>query len=431
MALHAQLLAMHLTSKAEVFATIQQREQALAALRQRLFHTLAVSSKPSAARGQSKAQSPTATSVEAVIEQMRATRADKQLSAEAIAHKQSRAEVRALMLSLLRLSLHVVECTRTWRRTLWRPQPMLHKGRNYLTKVTRDMRWLYSDSFAAALQHLNVPRDELNMLKAFDKHDQCGAVMSALQVRDAQLTGKFLRCQDAQAGAMFATDEPSSEYAPAMPDPGAGADAAGRPAGSVPVRWLAPRPAATRKPSASEPQPRIAAQHVQYVMLDERGTPRCSCRNALPVGSLPPAPATIARIDATLAYLGEEHGRQQRLKEEAQDLAARGLFIPALRWRLQDAGEAELRERLDRKARRAEEVLKVQVAHAAASSPDTAGGTGSLTGHVTEVSELPPPDISISISISNSTARSSASSSSSEQGSGDNSAGASDNGQPS
>ena len=426
MALHAQLLAMHLTSKAEVFATIQQREQVLAALRQRLSHILAVSSQPSAARRQPEAPSPIAIPAEADIGQIRATRADKQLSAEVIAHKQSRAEVRALMLSLLRLSLQVVECTRTWRRTLWRPQPMLHEGRNYLTKVTRDMRWLYSDSFAAALQHLSVPRDELNMLKAFDKHDQCGAVLSALQVRDAQLTGKFLRCQDAQAGTMFAIDEPSSEYAPAMPDPGAGADAAGTSAGSAPVRWLAPRPAAKRKSTASEPQPSIAAQHVQYVMLDERGTPRCSCRNALPAGSLPPAPATIARIDATLACLGEEHGRQQRLKEEAQDLAARGLFIPALRWRLQDAGEAELRERLDRKAKRAEEVLKVQVAYAAASSPDTVEGTGSLTGQVTEVSELPPPD------ISSSTASSSAhSSSSSEQDSIDSSAGASDSGQPS
>lgn len=68
-------------------------------------------------------------------------------------------EVRALLLAIAKLTVQIVEQVTKWRRTLWRPQPFLYNGKNYMKQMTRDICFLDKDPAKTILRDMKILQD--------------------------------------------------------------------------------------------------------------------------------------------------------------------------------------------------------------------------------------------------------------------------------
>lgn len=268
LALHLQVLVLHMQSKTSAWATLVEREKCLKLLRSKL-------------QAFSEAK--------AAYERVAAQRPRPAIGQDDEWHtirRTFRAQVRVMLLSLLRLTISFTEHLREWRTTLWRPQPFLWRGRNYVEKMARDTKWLVHKQFDQVWKAMNVPADEVSV---------CAALC-------AEEYGRHAPTQPAQA----------TELGKEVNTPGEG---------------------------------RLAHEQDDSELLtfkDKVGKCRVSIGNRLKLSTLPVDSATVERIDAALCVIADEHALQRRLRDETKELAERGAFVPIMRWRLKHPGNERL-----------------------------------------------------------------------------------------
>jgi hypothetical protein len=232
--------------------------------------------------------------------------------------RQVHEEIKTCIYKLQQMSCQVIRVVRTWRDGLWRPQPFLYRGCNYLIKMQSDMDFLRSKSVQRILADIPLaPRDLVCVL--FDSAAGAGPGGST-RTRGFDDTVDEHGNDLHHASDDTATPQRGGEREASTDEPHDHNDISGAVLrGGVPPQDLPPptTPAVAATTAAiSTPEPHQG---------QERGRER----------------ATHGMEDLTVVILNES-SVQRALKIETAALHARGTFIPSLRFELDDDSDANL-----------------------------------------------------------------------------------------
>ncbi len=86
-----------------------------------------------------------------------------------------------------------------------------------------------------------------------------------------------------------------------------------------------------------------------------------SVLDATRTSNIPPDSTVLARISNALHQLSCERSKQRRYRQELQELQQKRMYIPTMRWRLQDPGDEDVRSRLFRKKAKAEKEANLRL----------------------------------------------------------------------
>jgi hypothetical protein len=75
--------------------------------------------------------------------------------------KQLQHEIKSSLFKLQQVSCNVIKMIRSWREGLWRPQPFMYRGTNYLIKMNTDMNFLKSKSVHRILDSIPIEHQDL------------------------------------------------------------------------------------------------------------------------------------------------------------------------------------------------------------------------------------------------------------------------------
>lgn len=224
-------------------------------------------------------------------------------------------DIKNCVLKFQKVSCDVIRAIVSWRDALWRPQPFMYKGQNYLIKMRTDMNFLRSKSAQRILDSTSLePRDLVCVLFKEDTNEN-GAVRGS----NARFeNGMMVHVSDdtplrgGELEASLSIEDPNGtaiiEHAPTTKD--------GTVNENLTTPLLQPPP-----PGA----PAIGVNNTSQPLSKEDGF-----------------------LEDMVVIVTEELQVQQALKIEKSALNARGTFIPSLRFELDETSDANLLKEISR-----------------------------------------------------------------------------------
>lgn len=247
--------------------------------------------------------------------------------------QQLKLEIKRCLLQLQHVSCTVIRSIKAWRERLWRPQPFVYRGSNYLTKMKTDMNFLKSKSVERILDTVPIaPRDLICVL--FDTENEGN--VQRIDNDHVHRPGPHddddeLVLRGAELEASLVIDE-TKEHPPLEVNKDS---------------------AQNQKNDATPPETEIGCETGEIVEMQMQSPhlhpPRPEQQQGDNRGETGPNSGSNSDADAGLIFMRQlqlvvlqEDNVQRALQMETSALHARGTFIPSLRFELDDESDANL-----------------------------------------------------------------------------------------